>query len=77
MPVPTVTVPVLFGPKILAGYVGYWEHEVIAGDTLSAIARRYYEDGSMYPVIQQANQHIVPDADLIFPGQILRIPRAF
>mgnify|MGYP001611115305 FL=1 len=75
VPIPTVTVPVLYGPMILDGYAGYWNHEVVPGDTLSAIARRYYEDASQYPVIQQANQHIVPDPDLIFPGQILRIPR--
>ena len=74
-PVPTVTVPVLYGPMILDGYLGYWQHEVAAGDTLSALAQRYYEDSSQWLPIQQANQHIVPDANLIFPGQVLRIPR--
>lgn len=73
-PIPTVTVPVLYGPMILDGYAGYWNHEVVPGDTLSAIAAHYYADPSQYPVIQQANQHIVPDPDLIFPGQALRIP---
>lgn len=62
---------------ILDGYVGYWNHEVVWGDTLSALAQRYYDDASKYPVIHQANQHIVSNPDLIFPGQILRIPRNF
>lgn len=74
---PTVTVPVLYGPMILPGYVGYWEHMVVSGETLSALANRYYEDSSKYPVIQAANQHVVADPNLIFPGQILRIPRDF
>lgn len=76
-PIPMVTIPVLYGPMILDGFMGYWNHQVVRGDTLSALARRYYEDASKYPVIQQANQHIVPDPDLIFPGQVLRIPRDF
>ena len=75
--IPTVTVPVFYGPMILDGYMGYWNHEVVSGDTLSQLALHYYEDASMYPVIHQANQHIVPDPDLIFPGQVLRIPRSF
>jgi nucleoid-associated protein YgaU len=76
-PIPMVTVPVLYGPMILDDYAGYWEHEVVSGDTLSALALRYYGDAAEYPVIHQANQHIVSDPDLIFPGQVLRIPRAF
>lgn len=76
-PIPTATVPVLFGPMILPGYMGYWEHEVVSGDTLSALARRYYEDASAWQPIFQANQHMVSDPDLIFPGQVLRIPRDF
>lgn len=76
-PVPMVTIPVLYGPLILEGYSGYWNHDVVPGDTLSALAQRYYEDSSKYPVIQQANQHIVPNPNLIFPGQTLRIPRNF
>ncbi len=74
-PIPMVTVPVLYGPLILEGYSGYWLHDVARGDTLSALAQRYYGDASMYPVIHQANQHIVTDPNLIFPGQALRIPR--
>ena len=72
---PAVVIPVLFGPLILPGYLGFWEHEVVSGDTLSALAGRYYEDASAFQPIFQANQHILTSPDLIFPGQVLRIPR--
>ncbi|MDD9908769.1 MAG: LysM peptidoglycan-binding domain-containing protein [Ahrensia sp.] len=72
---PQVTVPILYGPMILPGYTGYWNHVVEAGDTLTAISKRYFGDASKVSVIQQANQHIVPDANLIFVDQVLRIPR--
>lgn len=74
---PTVVVPVLFGPRILPGYSGYWLHTVVAGDTLSALSTRYFGDTSKIGVIQRANQHIVSDPNLILVGQELRIPRAF
>jgi len=75
---PAVIVPVLFGPMILPGYTGYWQHKVVSGETLSALAKTYFDgDASKWRVIQEANQHLVPDADRIFPGQVLRIPRSF
>ncbi|MFD0916434.1 Gmad2 immunoglobulin-like domain-containing protein [Pseudahrensia aquimaris] len=74
-PPPSVTLSVLYGPLILPGYTGYRERTVVAGDTLSAIAADEYGDASMFGVIQQANQHIVPDANLIVPGMVLRVPR--
>lgn len=72
---PQATVSVLYGPLILPGYTGYFNHTVEPGDTLSALSNRYYGDGGKVSVIQQANQHIVTDPNLIFPGQVLRIPR--
>ena len=77
VPPPTVTVPVLYGPLILPGFSGYWLHQVAAGDTLSKLALRYFDDATKFPIIHQANQHIVANPSLIFPGQVLRIPRAF
>lgn len=74
-PIPSVTVPVLYGPLILEGYTGYFNHVVVSGDTLSALAGRYYGDTSAWEPIRQANQHIISDPNLIFPGQVLRIPR--
>jgi len=74
-PSPTAMVPVLFGPMILPGYTGYFEHEVASGETLSALAQRYYSNATLWRPIHQANQHIVTNPNVIFPGQILRIPR--
>lgn len=71
-----VTVPLLYGPMILPGYQGYQEHRVVPGDTLSKLAARYYGGAASWLPIQQANQHLVTDPDLIFPGQVLRIPLA-
>jgi nucleoid-associated protein YgaU len=67
-------VPVLFGPSVLTGYVSYTTHEVVGGDTLSGIAGQVYGDASSWPAIFAANRDIVEDADLIYPGQVLRIP---
>jgi nucleoid-associated protein YgaU len=44
------------------------------GDTLSAIARQYYGKASDYPKIFEANREVIKDANLIFPGQKIRIP---
>lgn len=49
-------------------------HTVERGDTLSAIARDHYGDASKYPVIFEANRPMLEDPDLIYPGQVLRIP---
>ncbi len=44
------------------------------GDTLSAIAKRYYGDFKLYPRIFEANREVIKDPDLIFVGQKIRIP---
>ena len=71
---PAVIVPVLFGPKILSGYTGYRNYTVQPGDTLTKIAQDTYGDGNFQPILQ-ANQNIISDPNLIFVGQVLRIPR--
>lgn len=68
-----VVVPAIYGPLIVDGYVGYREHVVESGDTLSAIAATHYGDSGLYPRIVRANPSI-SDPDVIFPGQLLRIP---
>jgi nucleoid-associated protein YgaU len=45
------------------------------GDTLSRIAKNYYGSGSKYPVIFEANREVIKDPDLIYPGQVVRIPK--
>lgn len=71
---PVVTVPVLFGPKILPGYTGYRNYTVQSGDTLTKIAQSEYGNANYQPILQ-ANQNIISDPNLIIVGQTLRIPR--
>lgn len=47
-----------------------------SGDTLSAIAQHFYKDANKYPKIFEANREVIKDANLIFPGQKIRIPPA-
>jgi len=47
-------------------------YTVVSGDTLWAIAERFYGDGSKYQVIADASG--VSNPDLIHPGQVLTIP---
>lgn len=47
-------------------------HTVASGDTLWAIAERFYGDGSQYQRIADASG--VSNPDLIQPGQVLTIP---
>jgi nucleoid-associated protein YgaU len=49
-------------------------HTVEKGDSLSKIAKVMYGDAMKYPVIFEANKPMLKDADLIYPGQVLRIP---
>jgi nucleoid-associated protein YgaU len=49
-------------------------HTVEKGDSLSKIAKAMYGDAMKYPVIFDANKPMLKDADLIYPGQVLRIP---
>ena len=49
-------------------------HDVVRGDTLSAIAKKYYGDANKYPVIFEANKPMLTHPDKIYPGQKLRIP---
>lgn len=49
-------------------------HDVASGDTLSAIAKKYYGDTSKYNAIFEANRPMLTHPDKIYPGQKLRIP---
>ncbi|MEM9838273.1 MAG: LysM peptidoglycan-binding domain-containing protein [Pseudomonadota bacterium] len=44
------------------------------GNNLWVIARRAYGSGFQYTVIYEANQEQIRDPDLIYPGQIFRVP---
>jgi len=45
------------------------------GDTLWKIAQQFLGNGSRYPEIFEANREVVKDANKIFPGQQIRIPK--
>lgn len=47
---------------------------VQSGDSLSKIALAHYGDAMKYPAIFEANKPMLKDPDLIYPGQVLRIP---
>lgn len=49
-------------------------YEIKSGDTLSAIAKAHYGSANKYHAIFEANREVIKDPDLIFPGQVIRIP---
>lgn len=49
-------------------------YSIEKGDTLWAIATKFYDDGSKYTHIIDANLEVIKNADLIYPGQTIRIP---
>jgi nucleoid-associated protein YgaU len=51
-------------------------YTVVAGDTLSKIAKREYGDASKWHRIYEANKDTIKNPDLIYPGQTFKIPNA-
>jgi len=51
-------------------------YTVIAGDSLSKIAKKLYGDANKWRLIYEANTDQIKNPDLIHPGQILKIPAA-
>jgi nucleoid-associated protein YgaU len=70
-----VTVLVTFGRALLDPYHGFAQHTVASGETLSAIAARYYGNANLWPRLFEANRNTLLDANRIFPGQVLRVPQ--
>jgi nucleoid-associated protein YgaU len=50
-------------------------YTVESGDTLSAIAERHYGDANAWNRIFEANRDQIDNPDLIYPGQVLKIPQ--
>ncbi len=49
-------------------------YEIVSGDTLSGIAKKFYGKASDYPRIFDANREVIKDPDKIYVGQKIRIP---
>lgn len=49
-------------------------YEVKSGDSLSKISKAHYGDAMKYMIIFEANKPMLKDPNLIYPGQVLRIP---
>jgi len=71
----SVVVPLIFAPRILNYYTGYWYHTVKKGETLSKLAQKYYNNKSKWKLIYRANINSISNPDIIYPGQVLRILR--
>jgi nucleoid-associated protein YgaU len=69
-----VSKPVFLGARMVdPQYIGYREHVVKPGETLSEIAQEHYGASDFEPLVR-ANAHQIDDPDLIFPGQVIRVP---
>ena len=51
-------------------------YTVKKGDSLSKIAKRVYGDAQQWRKIHEANRDIIENPDLIYPGQVLKLPGA-
>ena len=49
-------------------------YTIQSGDTLSGIAKQFYGDPMKYTELFEANKEVIKDANLIYPGQTIRIP---
>ncbi len=49
-------------------------YEIVSGDTLGGIAKKFYGKASLYVKIFEANRDIIDDPNKIYPGQKIRIP---
>ncbi len=56
------------------GGTGEQTYTIEKGDTLSAIAKRFYGKAKYWHQIFEANREVIEDPDRIFPGQVIRLP---
>jgi len=72
----TAPAPAPVAPTGTTGTSSGRTYVVVKGDSLSKIAQREYGDGAKWRRIYEANQDLIKDPDLIYPGQTLKIPGA-
>ncbi len=49
-------------------------YEIVSGDTLWGVSKKFYGKGSRYMEIYEANRPMLKHPDKIYVGQMLRIP---
>lgn len=62
------------GSSTVAGGGAQGSYTVVAGDSLSKIAKKHYGDASRWQQIFEANRDQIENPDKIYPGQTLRLP---
>jgi nucleoid-associated protein YgaU len=51
-------------------------YTIVSGDSLSKIAKRYYGDAMKWKTLFEENKEIIQNPDLIYPGQVIRVPKS-
>jgi nucleoid-associated protein YgaU len=59
-----------------AGAAPTGQYTVQRGNSLWVIARKAYGEGKHYTVIYSANREHIPDPNLIYPGQVITVPKS-
>jgi nucleoid-associated protein YgaU len=54
----------------------YIFYTIVSGDSLSKIAKKYYGDAMKWNTLFEANREVIQNADLIYPGQVIRVPKS-
>jgi nucleoid-associated protein YgaU len=49
-------------------------YTIVKGDSLSKIAKHFYGNAMKYPALFEANKEVIKNPDLIYPGQVIRVP---
>lgn len=49
-------------------------YTIVRGDTLSGIAKRFLGNAGRWPEIHAANKDTIANPNLIYPGQVIKIP---
>ena len=49
-------------------------HRIEMGETLSLLAKAYYNDSLKFDILYHANERLIKDANILLPGCLIRIP---
>jgi nucleoid-associated protein YgaU len=64
------------GSSSTAGAKGGRTYTIAKGDTLGKIAKQFYGDAKQWRKLADANKDTIKNPDLIYPGQVIKIPDA-